>query len=133
MFMQAVARRGLIVAFTLALAGCYGVIKTPGMTSAAVYGPQLAGGALTAQQVAQLSQWVRAHDAGWRGLMRAPPASVSMAIVMHEPGGRQSTLDLFVAGDGSAMAYFYAPSPARPLERYLQAADVAALRAAVGH
>jgi hypothetical protein len=131
--MSSVARTALIGTLMLVLAGCYGVIKTPDVATASVFGPNISGGALAPQQVAQLADWVRAHDAGWRGLMRAPPASVSMAIVMREPGGRQSTLDLFVAGDGSAMAYFYAPNPARPLERYLQAADVAALRAAVGH
>jgi hypothetical protein len=131
--MRIPARLALLVTLLPALAGCYGVIKTPDVATASAFGPNISGGALAPQQVAQLADWVRAHDAGWRGLMRAPPASVSMAIVMHEPGGRQSTLDLFVAGDGSAMAYFYAPSPARPLERYLQAADVAALRAAVGH
>lgn len=131
--MQVMARMALSVTLLLVLAGCYGVIKSPDVATALVYGPDVSGGTLTAQQVAQLSDWVRAHDAGWRRLMRAPPRSITMAVVMREPGGRQSTLDLFASNDGSAMAYFYAPSPAQPLERYLPAADVAALHTAVGH
>jgi hypothetical protein len=130
--MQLVARIALIVALPLVLAGCYGVIRTPDAVTASVYGPHVSGGPLSAQQVMQLSDWMKAHDAGWRRLMRTPPASITMAIVMREPGGRQSTLDLFVSPDGAAMAYFYPPGPAPPLERYVPAVDVAALRAAVG-
>jgi hypothetical protein len=130
--MQLIARIALFVALPLVFAGCYGVIKTPDMATASVFGPHVSGGFLSAQQVAQLSDWMKAHDAGWRALMRTPPSSVTMAVVMREADGRQTTLDLFVADDGSAMAYLYAPSPAHPLERYVPAADVAALRAATG-
>ncbi|RDS81905.1 hypothetical protein [Dyella psychrodurans] len=131
--MRAVARIALIVTLALDLAGCYSVIKTPDIATASVYGPQVSGGALSPQEVAQLSSWIKAHDAGWRGLMATAPTPITMAIVMREPGGRQTSLDLFEAKDGTAMAYLNAPSPAPPLERYLSEADVAALRAAVGH
>ncbi|HTV83899.1 MAG TPA: hypothetical protein VME63_00720 [Dyella sp.] len=131
--MQAVARGALIATLIPALAGCYSVVKIPEVASASVYGPGISGGALRAQQVAQLSDWLKAHDAGWRAPMGTPPRSITMAIVMRRAGGPQSTLDLFAWNDGSAMAYLYAPAPASPRERYLPAADVAALRAAVGH
>jgi hypothetical protein len=100
--------------------------------SASIYGPQISGGSLSQQEVARLSSWMKAHDAGWRVLMETSPAPITMAIVMREPDGRQSSLDVFESKDGAAMVYFNAPSPAAPLQRYLLEADVLTLRAAVG-
>jgi hypothetical protein len=129
--MRAVIRIVLIITLLLGLAGCYSVIKMPDITTAAVYGPQISGGPLSPQKVARLSIWMKAHDAGWMQLMETPPVSITMAIVMHDPNGQQSSLDLFEAKDGSAIVYFFAPSPATPLKRYLPEADVVALKAAV--
>jgi hypothetical protein len=129
--MRVSVRITLIITLMLDLAGCYSVIKMPEITTAAVYGPQIHGGPLNPQQVAQLSSWMKAHDAGWRGLMETPPAPITMAIVMHDPNGQQSSFNLFESKVGTATLYFYAPSPAVPLERYLSGVDVAALKAAV--
>lgn len=129
--MRVVLRIVLIVTLVLGLAGCYSVIKMPDIATASVYGPKVSGGPLTPQEVARLSSWMKAHDAGWRELMQKHPAPISMAIVMHDPHGQQSTLNLFESKDGTATAYFYASSQAPPLERYLPEADVAALKAAL--
>jgi hypothetical protein len=132
--MRVVARIALNMTLMLALAGCYSVVTIPDIANASVYGPRISGGSLTPQEVARLSSWMKAHDAGWRELMEtAPaPAPITLAIVMREPGGRQSSLDLFESKDGTATAYLNAPSPAPTLQRYLSESDVAALRAAVG-
>jgi hypothetical protein len=130
--MRAVARIALIVMLVAELAGCYSVIAMPDIATASVYGPQISGGSLSPQEVAQLSNWMKAHDAGWRGLMETPPAPFTMSVVVREADGRQSSLQVFESKDGTAMAYFKAPDPAPPLERYLSVTDVAALRAAVG-
>ncbi|GLQ92559.1 hypothetical protein [Dyella acidisoli] len=129
--MRVMVRIALIVTLVLDLAGCYRIIKMPDIATASVYGPQVSGGSLSPQEVARLSTWMKAHDAGWRGLMGTPPAPIALAIVMRDPSGGQTTLNLFESKDGTATAYFYAPNPASPLERYLSKADVAALRAAV--
>jgi hypothetical protein len=131
--MRIVVRMVLIVMSVLDLAGCYSVVKMPDIATAAVYGPHISGGSLSPQQVARLSSWIHAHDAGWRGWMETPPAAITMSIVMHDPSGRQSSLELFESRDGSAMAYLHAPSSAQPLERYLPAAEVVALKAALGN
>lgn len=131
--MRAVVQIALIVALALDMAGCYSIIKMPNIAAASVYGPQVSGGSLSPPAVARLSSWMKAHDAGWRGLAGAPSAPMTMAMVMHDPNGRQSTLNLFESKDGTATAYFYAPSPAPPLQRYLSEADVTALKAAVGN
>lgn len=131
--MRVMARVVVIVTLVLGIAGCYSVIKMPDIASASVYGPHVVGGSLSPPEVARLSSWVKTHDAGWRGLMETTSAPITLAIVMREPNGQQSSLNLFESKDGTAMAYFNAPSPAPPLERYLSAADVAALRAAVGN
>jgi len=129
--MRVFARTILIVALALGVAGCYSVIKMPDIASASVYGPNVSSGPLSQQEVAQLSSWMKAHDAGWRRLVETPPASVTMAIVVHESNGRQSALELFESKEGGAMVYFYAPRPALPLVRYVPPADVAALRTAI--
>jgi hypothetical protein len=129
--MRSVARVALIIAVMLDLTGCYRVIKMPSIATASVYGPRISGGPLTPLETAQLSRWLAAHDAGWRGLMETTAAPISMAIVMRDPNGQQSSLNLFESRDGSATVYFYAPSSTAPLERYLPEADVAALKAAV--
>ncbi|GLQ49349.1 hypothetical protein ACFFJT_20520 [Dyella flava] len=131
--MRAVVRVALIVTLVLNLAGCYDVIKTPEIATASVYGPGISGGSLSPGEVAQLSSWLRAHDAGWRPLMETAPAPITLAIAIRGPTGRQSFLQLFEAKDGTAMAYLKEPIPARTLQRYVSAPDVAALRAAVGH
>lgn len=131
--MRVVARIATNIVLMLALAGCYSVIKTPYIANASIYGPQISGGSLSPQEVARLSSWMKAHDAGWRVLMETSPAPITLAIVMREPGGRQSSLDVFESKDGAATAYFNAPSPAPPLQRYLSEADVLTLRAAVGN
>jgi hypothetical protein len=131
--MRIVVQFVLLVTLVLDLAGCYRVVKMPDIATASVYGPHVSGGPLSPQKVAQLSGWINAHDAGWRGLMETPTAPITMAIVMRDPGGRQTSLDLFESRGGTAMAYLYAPSPALPLERYLPEADVTALKAAVGN
>lgn len=132
--MRVVARIALNMTLVFALAGCYSVITTPDIATASVYGPQISGGSLTPQEVARLSSWMKAHDAGWRALMETAPAPppITMAIVMREPDGRQSSLDLFESKAGTATAYLNAPGPAPTRQRYLSEADVAALRAAVG-
>jgi hypothetical protein len=131
--MRVAMRMVLIVTLVLNLAGCYSIVKMPDIATAAVYGPQVSGGPLSPQQVARLSSWIHAHDAGWRGWMEARPAPITMSIVMHDPSGRQSSLELFESKDGSAMAYLHTPSSAQPLERYLPAAEVVALKAALGN
>jgi hypothetical protein len=131
--MRVVVRIALIIALVLDLAGCYSIIKTPDITTASVYGPQISGGPLSPQKVAQLSSWMNAHDAGWRELMGTPPAPITMAVVMHDPNGQQTSLNLFESKDGTATIYFNGPSPAAPLQRYLSSMDVAALKAAVGN
>jgi hypothetical protein len=130
--MRALARIAIIVMLVLELAGCYSVITMPDIATASVYGPQISGGSLSPPEVTQLSNWMKAHDAGWRGLMETPPTPITMSVVMREANGRQSSLQLFESKDGTAKAYFKASDSAPPLERYLSAADVAALRAAVG-
>ncbi|WP_148108997.1 hypothetical protein [Dyella dinghuensis] len=130
--MRVVARIAANMVLALALAGCYSVIKTPSIASASVYGPHISGGPLSAQEVARLSSWMKAHDAGWRVLMETSQAPITMAIVMREPDGRQSSLNVFESKDGTAMVYFNAPSPAPPRQRYLLEADVQTLRSAVG-
>lgn len=129
--MRIVARIALIVTLAMGLAGCYDVIAVPDIATAAVYGPHISRPSLTPQQIAQLSSWIKSHDAGWRHLMETPPAPITLAIVMHEASSQQSTFNLFEAKDGSATVYFYAPSPAPPRKRYVSQADVAALWAAV--
>ena len=131
--MRVVVRIVLIVMLVLDLAGCYRVIKMPDIATASVYGPHVSGGPLSPQQVVRLSTWMKAHDAGWRGLMQTPPTPIAMAIVVRDSNGQQSTLNVFESKDGTATAYFYAPSPASPLERYVSKADVVALRGAVGN
>jgi hypothetical protein len=131
--MRVAMRMVLIVTLVLNLAGCYSIVKMPDIATAAVYGPHISGGPLSPQQVARLSSWIHAHDAGWRGWMEARPAPITMSIVMHDPSGQQSSLELFESKDGSAMAYLHAPSSAQPLERYLPAAEVVALKAALGN
>jgi hypothetical protein len=125
--MQAIVRIALIVTLALGLAGCYRVIAIPDMATATVYGPSVPIRPLRPEQVARLSSWMKEHDAGWRNLMETTPAPITLAIVMREPNGQQTTFSLFELKDGSAAAYFYAPSPMPPLKRYLFAADVAAL------
>lgn len=130
--MQTIVRTILIVALVLDLAGCYSIIKMPDIATASVYGPQIAGGTLSPQEVARLSSWMKAHDAGWRGLMKTSLPPMVMAVVMRDQDGRQSSLNLFESKDDTATVYLYQPSPALPLERYVSKADVIALREAVG-
>jgi hypothetical protein len=125
--MQVVVRMALIVMLVLGLTGCYRIIAIPDVANATVYGPNVPIRSLRPQQVAQLTSWIKAHDAGWRDLMGTPPTTITMRIVMRAPNSQQIYFDLFESKDGTAMAYFYAPSPAPPLERYLSEADVAAL------
>jgi hypothetical protein len=130
--MQLIMRIALMVTLALNLVGCYSIIKTPEIATALIYGPHVSGGSLSPQEAAQLSSWMKLHDAGWRGTTETHPAVITMAIVMREPSGRQSSLNLFESKDGTAVAYFNAPSPALPVHRYLSEADVSALWAAVG-
>ncbi|HUA78737.1 MAG TPA: hypothetical protein VL997_00075 [Dyella sp.] len=130
--MRTIVRVVFIAALTFYLTGCYSIIKMPDIATASVYGPQISGGTLSPQEVAHLSSWMNAHDAGWRGLMEKHPAPMTMAVVMRDSDGRQITLNLFESQDETATAYLYAPSSAQPLERYLSKADVMALRAAIG-
>ncbi|RUL75966.1 hypothetical protein [Dyella choica] len=130
--MQAIMRIVIVAALVLGLAGCYHIIKMPDIATASIYGPEISGGTLSPQEVASLSSWMKAHNAGWRGLMASLPAPVAMAVVMRTQDGRQTTLNLFEAKDGAATAYLFQPSPTLPRERDLSKADVIALRAAVG-
>jgi hypothetical protein len=125
--MQGVARIAFIITLLLGLAGCYRIIAIPDVATAAVYGPHVPIRPLKPQQVARLSNWMKAHDAGWRDVMETPPAPITMRIVMREPNSQQSYFDLLELKDGTATMYLYAPSPAPPLKRYLSEADVAAL------
>jgi hypothetical protein len=125
--MRVVAQMAFITTLALGLAGCYHFIAPPDMATAAVYGPSVPIRSLSPQQMARLSGWIKAHDAGWRDLMETPPAPSTITIVMRESNGQQSYVNLFESKDGAAMAYFYPPRPASPLERYLPEADVAAL------
>jgi hypothetical protein len=129
--MRIVARITLIITLLLGLTGCYGIIVTPNIATAIVYGPNVPIRSLRPQQVAQLSSWIKAHDAGWRGLMETPPVAQTMRIVVHEPDSQQGYFDLFLAKDGTATMYYYAPRPALPLKRYLPEADVSTLWEAI--
>ncbi|GLQ46502.1 hypothetical protein GCM10007862_15530 [Dyella lipolytica] len=131
--MRVVVRIALIVMLVLGLTGCYHIIAIPDVATAAVYGPNVPIRSLRPQEVARLSSWIKAHDAGWRDLMGMPSTPMTMRIVMREPNNQQSNLDLFESKDGTAMVHFYAPSPAPPLSRYLSEADVAALLSTVGN
>jgi hypothetical protein len=131
--MRFAPRMILITTLILGLAACYGVIKTPDATTASIYGPQISAGPLSPQKVTQLSNWLKAHDAGWRAWKGSSTAPITMAIVMHDASGQQTSLNLFESKDGTAVLYFYPPGSAQPLGRYLLQTDVAALRAAVGH
>jgi hypothetical protein len=129
--MRNVVRFALVVTLMFGLTACYHIIATPDIATAAVFGPDVPIRSLKPQQVAQLSSWIKAHDAGWLDMMQTPVAPLTMKIVMRGPSAQQSYFDLFESKDGSAMVCFYAPSPARPLKRYLPGADVAALWEAV--
>lgn len=129
--MRVVVRIVLIVTLVLGLTGCYRIIATPDIATATAYGPNVPIRSLRPQQVAQLSSWMKAHDAGWGDVMQTRPAPITMRIVVREPNNQQIFFDLFESKDGTAMVYFYPPSPARPLKRYLSEADVATLWEAV--
>lgn len=129
--MQVVVRIAFIVTLVLGLTGCYSIIAVPDMATAAVYGPTVPIRSLSPQQVGQLSSWMKAHDAGWRYLMGAPLAPITVRIVVREPNSQQIRFDLFEFKDRTAVMYFYAPSPSRPLKRYLSETDFATLWEAV--
>ena len=125
--MQIVVRIALIVTLVLGLTGCYSIVAMPDVATASVYGPRIPIRSLSPQQVARLSTWMKAHDAGWRALMETPPVVITMRLVLREPNGQQIHFDLFMSTHGTATMYFYAQSPAPPLKRYLSEADVATL------
>jgi hypothetical protein len=129
--MRTVARITFIVTLVFGLTACYRIIAIPDIATATVYGPNVPIRALRPQQVAQLSNWIKTHDAGWRDLMETPPVPITMRIIMRPPNTQQVYVDLFASKSGTATMYFYAPSPAPPLKRYLSAADVASLWEAV--
>jgi hypothetical protein len=129
--MRVAVRIAFIVALVFGLTGCYRVITIPDIATAMVYGPNVPIRSLKPQQVARLSSWIEAHDAGWRDLMETPPAPITMRIVMREPNSQRIYFELFESTYGTATMYFYAPSSALPLKRYLSEADVASLWEAV--
>jgi len=129
--MRFAVRMTLFTMLLLGLAGCYHMVAMPTVATAVVYGPALPIRSLTPPQVARLSRWLKAHDAGWRRPAAAPSSRMTLSMVLREPTGRQSRLDLFESKDGTAMVYFYAPAPALAFERYLSAADVLALLACI--
>jgi hypothetical protein len=129
--MRVIARICFTTMLVLGLSGCYSIVAMPDIATATVYGPHLPIRTLTPTQVLQLSNWMKAHDAGWHGLMETPPTSPAMTIVMHEPNSQQSYVDVFRLKDGGAMMYFYATRPRLPVKRYVSEADLAALWEAV--
>jgi hypothetical protein len=131
--MRTFPRVAFILGLVLGLAGCYRIVATPDIATAAVYGPHVPIRPLTPQQVARLSSWMKGHDAGWRSSTQTPYMPTIMRIVIRDPGGQQSRLDLLEAKDGMATLLLYAPAPAAPLKRYLSDADAKALWDAVAN
>jgi hypothetical protein len=76
---------------------------------------------------------MKGHDAGWRSSAQTPYMPIIMRIVIRDPGGQQSRLDLLEAKDGMATLLLYAPGVASPLKRYVSDADAMALWAAVAN
>jgi hypothetical protein len=81
--------------------------------------------ALTSNQLAALSNWIKAGE--WSGLSADIPDQPSMQVALQNADGQSDRLAIYTRDDGNATAYLYHAQRLVPLRRHLSSADLAAL------